>query len=88
MRRIRLAVAALDHKSGQILTVCRKITQTGRQQNATFAPPSGNPYRPWVAMEQWKVLIKDRLPAYITWDQYRIGALGTASSSNYFANSA
>jgi hypothetical protein len=38
MRRIRLAVAALDDKSGQILTVCRKITQTGRQQNATFAP--------------------------------------------------
>jgi DNA invertase Pin-like site-specific DNA recombinase len=31
---------------------------------------SGNPYRPWVPMEQWKVLIKDRLPAYITWDQY------------------
>jgi DNA invertase Pin-like site-specific DNA recombinase len=27
-------------------------------------------YRPWVPMEQWKVLIKDRLPAYITWDQY------------------
>jgi DNA invertase Pin-like site-specific DNA recombinase len=31
---------------------------------------SGNPYRPWVPMDQWKVLIKDRLPAYITWDQY------------------
>lgn len=27
-------------------------------------------YRPWAPMEQWKVLIKDRLPAYITWDQY------------------
>jgi DNA invertase Pin-like site-specific DNA recombinase len=27
-------------------------------------------YRPWVPMEQWKVLIKDRLPAYISWDQY------------------
>jgi hypothetical protein len=23
-----------------------------------------------VPMEQWKVLLKDRLPAYITWDQY------------------
>lgn len=29
-----------------------------------------NRYRPWVPMEQWKVLIKDRLPAYISWDQY------------------
>ena len=27
-------------------------------------------YRPWVPMEQWKVLLKDRLPAYISWDQY------------------
>jgi DNA invertase Pin-like site-specific DNA recombinase len=27
-------------------------------------------YRPWAPMEQWKVLIKDRLPAYITWEQY------------------
>lgn len=27
-------------------------------------------YRPWVPMEQWKVLLKDRLPAYITWEQY------------------
>jgi DNA invertase Pin-like site-specific DNA recombinase len=29
-----------------------------------------NRSRPWVPMEQWKVLIKDRLPAYISWDQY------------------
>ena len=29
-----------------------------------------NRYRPWVPMEQWRVLLKDRLPAYITWDQY------------------
>jgi DNA invertase Pin-like site-specific DNA recombinase len=27
-------------------------------------------YRPWVPMDQWKVLLKDRLPAYISWDQY------------------
>jgi len=27
-------------------------------------------YRPWVPMEQWKVLLKDHLPAYITWEQY------------------
>jgi DNA invertase Pin-like site-specific DNA recombinase len=31
--------------------------------------PSSN-YRPWVPMEKWKVLIKDHLPAYITWDQF------------------
>lgn len=30
----------------------------------------GRGYRPWVPMDQWKVLLKDRLPAYITWDQY------------------
>jgi len=26
--------------------------------------------RPWLPKEQWQVLIKDRLPAYITWEQY------------------
>jgi DNA invertase Pin-like site-specific DNA recombinase len=31
---------------------------------------SGRRYRPWVPMEQWKVLLKDRLPAYITWERY------------------
>ena len=31
---------------------------------------TGRGYRPWVAMEQWKVLIKDHLPAYITWEQF------------------
>ncbi len=31
---------------------------------------TGGSYRPWVAMEQWKVLIKDHLPAYITWEQF------------------
>jgi hypothetical protein len=33
-----------------------------------FTTASG--YRPWVPMEQWKVLLKDRLPAYIAWEQY------------------
>jgi DNA invertase Pin-like site-specific DNA recombinase len=28
-------------------------------------------YRPRVPMEQWKVLHKDRLPAYITWERYQ-----------------
>ena len=31
---------------------------------------SANRYRPWVPMEHWKVLLKDRLPAYLTWEQY------------------
>jgi DNA invertase Pin-like site-specific DNA recombinase len=33
-----------------------------------FSP--GSTYRPSVPMEQWKVLLKDHLPAYITWDQF------------------
>jgi len=33
-----------------------------------FSPRSS--YRPWVPMEQWKVLIKDCLPAYISWEQF------------------
>jgi DNA invertase Pin-like site-specific DNA recombinase len=33
-----------------------------------FSHASG--YRPWVPLEKWKVLLKDRLPAYISWDQY------------------
>jgi DNA invertase Pin-like site-specific DNA recombinase len=30
----------------------------------------GSTSRRWVPMEQWKVLIKDHIPAYISWDQY------------------
>jgi Recombinase/Recombinase zinc beta ribbon domain len=26
--------------------------------------------RPWVPMQRWKVLLKDHLPAYISWEQY------------------
>ena len=33
-----------------------------------FSPSNG--YRPWVPMEQWRVLLKDHHRAYITWDQY------------------
>lgn len=43
----------------------------GRRQidpKRAFSP--GNHYRPWVPMEQWKVLLKDHLPAYISWDQF------------------
>jgi DNA invertase Pin-like site-specific DNA recombinase len=31
---------------------------------------AGRPYRPWAPPEQWKVLLHDRLPAYISWEQY------------------
>lgn len=31
---------------------------------------SASHYRPWVPMDQWKVLLTDRLPAYISWEQY------------------
>jgi len=31
---------------------------------------SSSSYRPWQPMEKWKVLLKDRLPAYISWEQY------------------
>jgi DNA invertase Pin-like site-specific DNA recombinase len=33
-----------------------------------FAPCNGQ--RPWVPMERWRVLLKDHLPAYISWEQY------------------
>ena len=41
----------------------RPVDRKGR-----FTPSKG--YRPWVPMEQWKVLLKDHLPAYISWSQY------------------
>lgn len=31
---------------------------------------SSTKYRPRVPMEEWKVLLKDRLPAYISWERY------------------
>ena len=42
----------------------RRPTNPKRQ----FSPKSHS--RSWVPMEQWKVLHKDRLPAYITWERY------------------
>jgi DNA invertase Pin-like site-specific DNA recombinase len=33
-------------------------------------PTAGPRYRPWLPPEQWKVLLPDRLPAYISWEQY------------------
>lgn len=34
------------------------------------ASSRGTKYRPWKNLEDWKVLLKDRWPAYITWDHY------------------
>lgn len=31
---------------------------------------AGRPYRPWAPLEQWKVLLQGRLPAYISGEQY------------------
>jgi DNA invertase Pin-like site-specific DNA recombinase len=43
----------------------------GRRVQDPKGKPTASPaYRPWVPMEQWKVLLKDRLPAYISWEQY------------------
>lgn len=42
----------------------------GRQSSDPKHKLSRTKYRPRVPMEQWKVLIKDRLPAYITWERY------------------
>ena len=32
--------------------------------------PRGRRARRWGAIDEWKVLVRDRLPAYITWDRY------------------
>ncbi len=42
----------------------------GRQSADPKRKLSPTKYRPRVPMEEWKVLIKDRLPAYITWERY------------------
>jgi DNA invertase Pin-like site-specific DNA recombinase len=31
---------------------------------------AGRPYRAWVPLEEWKVLLRGRLPAYISWEHY------------------
>lgn len=42
----------------------------GRQSADPKRKLSPTKSRPRVPMEQWKVLLKDRLPAYITWERY------------------
>lgn len=39
-----------------------------RRRSAAAGQPRGGV---WLPPEQWQVLIRDRLPAYITWDHYR-----------------
>ena len=43
-----------------------------RPENAKHGYPSGSqpPRKMWLPPEKWEVLLRDRLPAYITWDQY------------------
>ena len=56
-----LANAGASDLRGRVFvwsSVCRSETQVSPK------------YRPRVPMEQWKVLHKDRLPAYITWERY------------------
>lgn len=31
---------------------------------------NGKPARKWVSHDEWKVMIHDRVPAYITWEQF------------------
>jgi DNA invertase Pin-like site-specific DNA recombinase len=42
----------------------------GRRPTDRKRKYSPSNYRPWAPMEQWRVLLQDRVPAYITWEQY------------------
>lgn len=41
-----------------------------RVVDPTQRGPGGRPVKHWLPMEQWKVLKRDELPAYISWDRY------------------
>src|SRR5262249_35471182 len=43
-----------------------------RPVDPRWRPATGGdrPARPWAPMERWKVLLRDHLPAYITWGRY------------------
>jgi hypothetical protein len=58
----------------------RRVTDPKAQRG------SGRAYRPWVPMEQWKVLLKDRLPAYISWEQYLKNRERIKHNQNGFAS--
>ena len=42
----------------------------GRRPTDPKRKYSPSNYRPWAPMEKWRVLLHDRVPAYITWEQY------------------
>jgi DNA invertase Pin-like site-specific DNA recombinase len=39
-------------------------------RKSPYSSPKGRRRQVWKPMEEWKVLMKDHLPAYISWDQY------------------
>lgn len=42
----------------------------GRRPTAAQRKAGGQPGQRWLPMSEWKVLLHDKLPAYISWDQY------------------
>jgi recombinase/recombinase-like zinc beta ribbon protein len=62
-------------------TYGRRQVDPKRQYSKT-----GRGYCPWAAMEDWKVLIKDRLPAYITWEQFEKNRAHIRQNRNSFAS--
>ncbi len=48
---------------------------------------SKSSYRAWAPMEEWKVLRKDRLPAYITWERYLKNRQQIKQNQNRFDSS-
>ncbi len=68
----------LDWRRPSISTLTQVVSHPIYAGAYTFGRRSADPkrqlssarYRPRAPMDQWKVLHKDRLPAYITWDRY------------------
>ncbi len=68
----------LEWRRPNICTLAQVVSHPIYAGAYTFGRRSADPkrqlssknYRPRAPMEQWKVLHKDRLPAYITWERY------------------
>jgi DNA invertase Pin-like site-specific DNA recombinase len=68
----------LDWRRPNICTLAQVVSHPIYAGAYTFGRRSADPkrqlsskkYRPRAPIEQWKVLHKDRLPAYITWERY------------------
>jgi len=56
----------------------------GRQSADPKRKLSSTKYRPRLPMDQWKVLHKDRLPAYITWERYLKNRERIKQNRNHF----